>query len=515
MEITVDVFRTNLLLLPIKTFIKQIAYSPTSLGEQVALSSLVVFDEELQAQLKQASLTDSISHNERIRFFTKDKLISDLSRIAYEIGKAFDFIKITICGYKFLDEKSKCFFELLDLNKNISIQWEYESRKDYRELSLYLEKKEYIVEQMLKLRRDFSKEEYLFLHDVALRYIAAADPWNASFILKKLLVQRESASVLISLGRCCVMEEKNVEGENYFRRALQIGDRGEKVNIYYALSMLYIKHYEKDARDIEKAECFINSAYAILQSATPEEFSELTFNKVFNRNGFALVLFKQARIFGAIRILKWGINLLGSIAHSDHVFMHQSVLMYNLALCYSKLNDETQIRRCYKRLFEIDPLYVEYRIKYILELLRFNKSDEAKEELDCILALDSNNYHALSLNLKLNGDSMTEIEKLQTNKKIYFLTYPNFSAAYNFSSLLLEVGDYKECKIVLDRVNVNELNSDEYEDFISLYAEYWLNIGNSNNALNTLELGIEALGTSKIINENILYVKTNLITTNY
>lgn len=114
--------------------------------------------------------------------------------------------------------------------------------------------------------------------------------------------------------------------------------------------MLYLRHHPKYLRLNEKGKMFLNEAYGNFGE------NEISFHKVFNRNGYALYLFRENQVSEAIKLLKEGIKTLSTnkLSEEDN-FFHESVLTYNLTQCYIKIGSFENACKYFNRLIEMDP----------------------------------------------------------------------------------------------------------------------------------------------------------------
>ncbi|QXB87672.1 tetratricopeptide repeat protein (plasmid) [Acinetobacter lwoffii] len=94
-----------------------------------------------------------------------------------------------------------------------------------------------------------------------------------------------------------------------------------------------------------------------------DDFEKLTFEKIFNRNGYALILFKEGKLLDAkLQILECldNINKYHGDDINNKINIHKSVLLYNLAQCYEKLGMIDDAISTFKILLELDPNMDEY-----------------------------------------------------------------------------------------------------------------------------------------------------------
>ncbi len=92
----------------------------------------------------------------------------------------------------------------------------------------------------------------------------------------------------------------------------------------YGLSMLYARHHPPVLRSLDRTAEHLEHGYAVLDRVPADDTRDLTFHKVFNRNGYALVEFRRGRVEEAIDHLTQGIARLrnGSAVHHMHQTVH-------------------------------------------------------------------------------------------------------------------------------------------------------------------------------------------------
>jgi tetratricopeptide (TPR) repeat protein len=219
------------------------------------------------------------------------------------------------------------------------------------------------------------------------------DYWWARTVLKN--ISERTAQIEYLRGLVCTHFDDTLTSELHFKLARHTGGVADKVKANYVLSMLYLRHHPTQHRCVNKAHQYLEEAWSILCA---EEnlgvFDE--FDRVFNRNGAALIAFRERRISEAISMLTWGINRLDERTDGS-VPLHKSVLIYNLAQCYRALKMADHAISEFQRLVHLDPLMIEYRIELANEYESADRVEDAIAELHEALKIEPGRVEALNL----------------------------------------------------------------------------------------------------------------------
>ncbi len=268
------------------------------------------------------------------------------------------------------------------------------------------------------------------------------------------------------LGIAHVLYDQQTEGEKYYNYVMeQPCDPAIKVSVLYKLSMLYLRHHPIEKRDEVKAEEYLLTAKNVIENEKDQLGEDYIFHKVFNRNGYSLVLFKKGDIETAHLYCVEGNELiLNEYGPTKHI-LHRSVLIYNSTLTSSKMNKIEQAQKQFDYLLEMDPYYSNYwlaRAEFYKRLGEFDKSiedysqaiklnpysdglycargivyetigDLKKAEEDYLRALDLNPNHTDSImnyGVRMLDENKLE-QSLLTFKKLSQLEVENKHNVYN------------------------------------------------------------------------------------
>lgn len=112
-------------------------------------------------------------------------------------------------------------------------------------------------------------------------------------------------------------------------------------------------------RNLEEAEALLEQGIRHLDEAEMRP-SKREFQRVFNRNGLALVRFFQSRMEEAVELCQLGIQHLDEhLLDGEHI-LHRSVLVYNIAQVWAAMGKQELAVEYLTRAMEMDPNYSEY-----------------------------------------------------------------------------------------------------------------------------------------------------------
>jgi len=126
-----------------------------------------------------------------------------------------------------------------------------------------------------------------------------------------------------------VLRGETIEAERHYELWRSSGNSIDTVQANYGISMLYLRHHPQYLRDMGYAERLLNDAFELASSSESSQFT-----RIFNRNGYALVLFRKGERNRAIELLTWAEQELSKI-DGDVSVMHRSVILFNIAQCHS------------------------------------------------------------------------------------------------------------------------------------------------------------------------------------
>lgn len=314
----------------------------------------------------------SLTHNQNIknqlRFYNKDYAFEIINNLAIKISRLLKQKYLFKIYANDISEIELFLFKRLhELNKKI--HWEY----------IYTLKKEQLPKISYKNMRYFQNIGDNWTAKLIGNILAkSADYWlNYSF-------WRDYSFVFLELGDP-LASQKIIE---YIINSVNIGTSSEDnealINSYYLLGLLYSRNLPKPFQNLNKSMLALNEAYTILKK---DDFivPNKEFRKVFNRNGYALLLFYTGQYEETITLLNELIAKIEKIA-LKHSFakLHLTVLHYNLFQVYNAIDMNLNAENEIKQVITLDPNDVEYKYDYIRFLFKLGKTSKFKEMLDFI-----------------------------------------------------------------------------------------------------------------------------------
>ena len=196
----------------------------------------------------------------------------------------------------------------------------------------------------------------------------SGDYRSAYQILMRVPERFRTSDVHHLLGMCANYFDQTEESEFHFLRCLESEDVITRASAAYMISMLYLRWHKKSKHSVDQAEKFLDQAFEDIQNLS--DFETREFQKVFNRNGYALCLYRRGRVSEALTMLKEGVATLdATIRRSDaegrpsHRYLHRSVLLYNAVQCLASLEQYDECEAMCSELLSADPLFPEYHLE--------------------------------------------------------------------------------------------------------------------------------------------------------
>ncbi len=206
-------------------------------------------------------------------------------------------------------------------------QWKYEALSLYNTLGLYQEAVTY-GDGLLDFARRFGSEQTVW-----------------AVFLKLFMSHNALRRIDVSLR----LAQEEVLGK--------IERLEWKAQLCYLLAMIYARYLPE--RDLDRAERLLEEGLEYIQEGDiPAERRE--FQRVFNRNGLALVRHLQNRSQEAIELCREGFEHLERHLDRSRHRLHRSVLLYNIAQVYASLDVHPEAVAQYSAAIEMDPNYSEY-----------------------------------------------------------------------------------------------------------------------------------------------------------
>ncbi|QDY44249.1 tetratricopeptide repeat protein [Candidatus Pantoea soli] len=334
-----------------KTVLRFVNEKDLSVHDRKFLFPLEVFDKS------ELSLTDKIGPDDQIRYFLSERVFRKVSEFARKIAdKGVSELELDVkySGFPLISSFIQALFRM---NVNVQlVTWSTEEEPgDMSESEVQL------VKEVIK----GSNGDLNIIEPATHKIINAGDIFSADHLLEHSIQFfehfAERNAGLIGVIKNCI--NSPLEAEYYYNLSKQSGDALQTVKANYTLSMLFLRHHAANNRNLSKGRTLLDEAYHIIQNGGLAYTGADTenFYKVFNRNGYGLILFREGRSEEAIELLRWGIDQL-SDEYNIH-YMHRSVIMYNICLCYKRLQRFDEAIEEFKKLLDIDYAFPEYHLE--------------------------------------------------------------------------------------------------------------------------------------------------------
>lgn len=475
------------------------AFEESELPVARALRVLAPLDASLADLVRggETSLTDSATPDEQIRFFQERRLNRQYARIAQWVRDTVGTVSVKVTDAKWLTSTDRDFLASAVHSAGWEVEMTFES--DASAVATAPGEREGEIVGLLAESQPGSAD---VLIDAAFEYVNVGDAQSAATIGMHVLTLEQSPRVWNLLALSHAMLDRTVEAERYYAFWRMSDKPLDKVRALYGQSMLYARHHPAGLRDLDRSAQFLDTAYALIQDLDPETRAgeDVRFDEVFNRNGYALVLFRRGQVDEAIDLLEWGI---GSLAQTGpKVSIHRTVLIYNLAQCFKQLGRIDEAVATYQRLLAVDPFMAEYHLEAAKCYALGGNLPQAVEccrdaiEIDPTLAVA---WSLLGLYLSQNGDRSDAADAyLEAHRNDAGALKPLLDAAHCY----LLAGDLEHAGDVLRSATPEPGEPNLYERFALLNAELCVRHGDRSNARDWIDRGLALVPGSTSLREN-------------
>lgn len=501
----IDCSRSPFEFAPVRRFLEEIEHRCETLPEKLAFALLNPLDDDAVGIRQSSHLTDAADRMAQLRFYSDRMVHQHLRALAYAAAKTcreLESLEIRRCEH--LHENAALFFRLLDRHlPNCDIRLRFGGSANGRGDD-GATPAERAVRNLHHRDDPLDDESFGALFDAAHRCSYVGDYWSSARILEKLEREREHRELNVLLGIAANAKADPIRAEYYYLRNYHGDDVMDKIRACYSLSMLCIRHHTPTFRDVDQGERYLEEAFELLTEADPHDQDEdLSFRKVFNRNGHALVLFKRKRVRDALAQLERGIARLMELS-GDAVALHLSVLTYNKMLCHRALGDAARERACFRELMELDPQYPYYRLDYANSLAAHGCYEEAIEAAEQAQVIDPflaeshaviGRCHRALQRLGRAEESFRRAHELDPLDPYYLC---------NLGSLWNERNDHQRTYDALQAADVDAWDDASYESAVCLRAESSVMVHQTTDeALAILECSLQRRGSSEILRRNL------------
>jgi tetratricopeptide (TPR) repeat protein len=125
----------------------------------------------------------------------------------------------------------------------------------------------------------------------------------------------------------------------------------------FMMAMLYIRELQE--KDIIKAESYLERGLEELARCHLSSDLKI-FQTSFNRNGLALIRYRQGRYQEAIELCRWCYEQVNTFIKPEQHLLYRSILLFNIAQVYDFTGNYTEAISYFTDAMAIDPNYSEY-----------------------------------------------------------------------------------------------------------------------------------------------------------
>lgn len=362
---------------PVRDLIEKIGFQPRSLDNRITMGLFCGFSDEIRKSRNQSHLTHSTDVQHQIRFPLRSRVFRSVRKLAASMAPQVPFALTVQLAVD--DELSIEFFlELEAAGVRVTYSPYRGANSDFATL------RESDTLQMLKYPIDVTS-----LLATASERTYSGDYRTAYQILMRIPDRLRTSDVHHHLGMCTNYFDRTDESEAHYLRSMQSEDIVTRASAAYMISMLYLRWHGKEKHSLDQAETFLEQAFIELNDVP--DFETREFQRVFNRNGYALCLYRRGRVEDALNMLKAGVAVLDtSIARSDaegrpsHRYLHRSVLLYNAVQCLAALKRFAECEAMCAELIAADPLFPEYHLE--IGRIHLMQANGDRKRLDAALA---------------------------------------------------------------------------------------------------------------------------------
>ncbi|GAA4151874.1 tetratricopeptide repeat protein [Leifsonia shinshuensis] len=463
-----------------------------------SLRLLYPLDAKLTAFVREGatSLTDAASADEQIRFFQRRRVERNYIRLA-EWATARGPVSVRIGNAAAIDGPSR---ELLRIAAAVA-GWtvEYSEARLVRSAPAVDPETGELLDALERLP---SADDADRVWRAAFDFVNAGDAWTAVGLGRRLAAAESSARVwnLLAIGHA--MLDQTETAEYYYDRWADSDDPLDGIRALYGKAMLYARHHPDGLRDLETSGELLNEAFALFDRLPEAERSSdsVVFDEVFNRNGYALILFRRGEVEEALRSLQTGIERLSGT--SEKIAIHRSVLMYNLAQCLQRLGRFEEAIAAYERLIAVDPHMAEYRLEAAKCLAAGGRREDAVARCREAIEIDS----SLPVAWSLLGFSLGQVQQWSSAAEAYEraarLDHASDKARLDAAHHWILAGRTEAAERALETAVIARMSAKEFERHAILRAETMLRNGRRQEAVGSLLAALERYPRSEALRSN-------------
>lgn len=318
----------------------------------------------------EVSLSDSQTEGNQLRFYTKERALRGWRYIGHELALKFNLMSLQLSGE--LSQADADFFHALTQG-GLNLQIKQTCDKPLGALDpesvRHLDSIDTIQDGAIAMPLKIGSEID--------RLLVCGDSWSA-LSLAELVTSAAHCAPATSSGTATSMalayglQGRNEDAERLFYVWENAGGL-DSARAKYSLAMMYARHHDGSRRDAGRAESYLQDAYHVLNGLPDTKAAQ--YERIFNRNGYALLLFRSGRFEEAAELLRWGIDALS--ATRWHRQVHHTVLLNNLGRVYAAMGQWQEAEVSLTSAVHLDPLFAEYHQDLASVLCDMGKFEEA------------------------------------------------------------------------------------------------------------------------------------------
>jgi tetratricopeptide (TPR) repeat protein len=320
---------------------------------------------------KNSSLSDRQTIDDQLRFYNKNRCLRDFPQVAWKLLEKYpDGVSLTIEGD--FDEASQEFFRAITPFFPVTIQVTYN-----RQVIIPERDEAFIDEHKRITQKLINEADWRWLHQRISHYLNCGDSWVAMWLAEAVLSNHRSIPAYVGdvLGLAYGLQDRTAESEQLFK--LWASDGGiEEARAKYSLAMLYARHHSWAFHNEDYAHQLLEEAWNLLLELDASQ-EHVSYEKVFNRNGIALIYYRRREFQKAAELLEQCIATLNQTQY--HSGVHHTVLTNNLGRLYTAMGEAEKAEQALKAAVTIDPNFAEYQFDLASFYADANRLDEALE----------------------------------------------------------------------------------------------------------------------------------------
>lgn len=486
----------------VKTILEHYGITPEQHDADLTQSLRLVYpiDAALaeKARSGAASLTDSATSNEQIRFFQHQRARRSYIKLAEYVAEKFGPITVHVANALRLDEPSREFLNVAARVCQWSVQLGF---YPCTQAIGHIPRSE--EQQLLKIlasKQPGSQADQIV--SLAFEYVNAGDAWSAVELGRIVQATEQSPRVWNLLALSHAMLDETLEAEFYYDRWGSSGQPLDTIRALYGKAMLYARHHREGLRSIARSAELLTEAYGLVHALSSGDRAKdaVVFDEVFNRNGYALILFRRGQVDEAIRLLRWGIDTL--TATSEKVAIHRTVLIYNLAQCYKEIRDFRSAIATYEELLGVDPNMPEYHLESAKCFAASGDFESASRQCRSAIALDDTLASAWSLLGVYEGELASHLAAAKAHTKAAALDPDSPAHSTDAVYNLVLGGQLEEAAACAEQWKLASVPQHEAERRASLSAEIFIRDGRFTDALLSMDEALEVFPESEVLTQN-------------